>query len=190
MIVKPLGSFATTDRVVDVAAPTVIEVGERLTVSGFTTPLNVTGIVFTMFGTIVTVVDPVESSTSDESYSEITNVSEPSGAAMSTVHVVAGVTHGALVVMPPTVALMLAVPCETYCGVRLELDGAVPRGTLTITRTSAVLPLAGAAGGTAAAGVLPPPPPQLASTNASAATRRFNSQSPSTGSRRSRRWWN
>jgi hypothetical protein len=137
--------------------------------------------VFTMFATIVTVVDPVESNTSDGSKSEIENVSEPSGAAISTLHVVAGVTQGALAVMPPTVALILAVPCETYWGLRLVLDGAVPRGTLTITRTSAVLPLpAGPAGATAAVGALPPPPPQLASVSANAIAQRFNFRPPST----------
>src|SRR5258708_1679787 len=126
MMVNPSGSFATIDNSVNVGAPTVIEPGERVTVSVLTTPLNVTGMVFTMFGTIVTVVDPVESSTSDESNSEIENVSEPSGAAISTLHVVTGVTHGAVVVIPPTIALMLAVPCDTYCGARLELESTVP----------------------------------------------------------------
>jgi hypothetical protein len=80
--------------------------------------------------------------------------------------VVAGETQPALVVTPPTVTLMFAVPDDTYCGER-AVDDAV-RGIEIVTATFAV------SNGVTPAAVPPgldvPPPPQPASSAAHAAS--------------------
>jgi hypothetical protein len=137
-----------------------------------TTPSNVSEIVLTTFAVTVAVVVPLASTFSDASYSVTAKVSLPSGAATSTVHVVAGAAHGALVVTPLTVTAALAVPAETYCGVRAVADAL--RGTAMTTVTLALEPDAPPLTGAPAGAGEPPPPPHAASSaHASASAVRF-----------------